>query len=104
MDDFRRLSNMLKCKFPEYKVSVRRSKMPNGDIGDCDKKGKKFVIRIDKFKEESEQFLILVHEFAHVPAWDDPDDHGVMWCKAYAKCYKIYEEFIDKINNENNED
>lgn len=98
MDDFRRLTNMLKKAFPEYKVSVRRSKMPNGDIGDCDKKGKNFFIRIDRFRSEDEQFLILVHEFAHVFAWDDPEDHGKKWGKAYSDCYKIYEKFIEELN------
>lgn len=98
MDNFRRLTNMLKSNFPEYKVSVRRCKMPNGDVGDCDKKGKNFFIRVDKFKSEDEQFWILVHEFPHVLAWDDPDDHGSMWGRAYAKCYKIYEKFIDELN------
>lgn len=101
MDEFKHLANILKKAFPEYQVSVRRVKMPDGDLGDCGKKGKKFFIRIDKNSKLPVQLLILVHEFSHILAWDDPNDHGGKWGRAYAKVYNIY---VNEYINEGNEE
>lgn len=98
MDNFKILSKIFKDTFPEYKISIRRVKMGEGNPGDCDYLGKnKFRIRINNTVELDEQLLWLLHEVAHVLSWHSKgkDDHNADFGKAYAKCYRIYlEKFI----------
>ena len=99
MDDFKQLAKIFKKSFPEYKINIRRTKISRKSFGDCcclNKAKKHFLIRIDKSGEIQEQILILIHEMAHVIAWDDPDDHGKPWGKAYSTVYNIYlDEFVN---------
>jgi hypothetical protein len=98
MDDFRQLAKIFKKEFPEYKVSIRRVKMADGDAGECNKLSKdKFLIKVNKKTNHDEQLLWLLHEVAHMLSWEHKgDDHSIHWGKAYAKCYKIYlEKFVE---------
>lgn len=107
MKCYRKILNILKAKFPEYKVSVRRVKLPNTLYGDCSlinnkKKRREFFIRINNVLNEESAIDILVHEWAHILAWDAPgDDHGEAWGKAYSKVYRIYlKEYVEAYNND----
>jgi hypothetical protein len=46
---------------------------------------------------------ILVHEWAHILAWDAPgDEHGGAWGRAYSRVYRIYlKEYVEAYNNGN---
>lgn len=96
MNNFRQLAKIFKSTFHNHEVSIRRVKLPDWVSGECDKKGKKFFVTINNKSPEAEQIQTLIHEVAHMIAWDDPDDHGNKWGKAYSKVYKIY---LDKFVN-----
>lgn len=91
MKEFRKVVNIFKRKFPEYKVSVRRVPLSYGTYGDCLCMGKHFRIRIKNTLSEDMAIDTFVHEFAHVLAWEEPGDrHGAAWGKAYSRCYRIF--------------
>ena len=102
---YRKIVSILKAKFPEYKVSVRRLRLPDGLCGDCalingKRKRKEFRIRISNRMSEEMAIDTLVHEWAHILAWDAPgDEHGPAWGRAYSKVYRIYlTEYVDAYN------
>lgn len=85
---------------PEYKFKVRRVKL--ADYGDCLKlEDGTFRIRISNALTEELEIETLIHEMAHVLAWDKPGDvHGAAWGQAYSKCYRIFlREMIDDQNS-----
>ena len=93
MYDFKHLAKTYKKTLTTYKISIRRVKMGQNDGGDCQllsKAKNHFRIRINKKADDEAQMQTLIHEIAHMIAWDDPDDHGQKWGKAYAKSYKIF--------------
>lgn len=96
MKDYRHFVKILKSKYPEFNVSIRRVKLPNTLYGDCSlisksKKNRKFLIRINNKLTEDVAISFLIHEFAHVLAWDHPGDwHGPYWGKCYSTIYRIY--------------
>lgn len=99
MRNYRRVVAILKQKFPEYHVSVRRVRLGKYVFGDCNKVGKnKFLIRIKNSLPSTYAIDILLHEWAHVLAWHSPgEDHGMNWGKAYSKVYRVFEdEFLEE--------
>lgn len=49
-----------------------------------------FVITIDKRLCYYMKANTLAHEWGHVITWnEDADDHGEVWGKAYARCYRV---------------
>lgn len=108
MKCYRKILNILKSRFPEYHVNVRRVKLPETLCGDCclingKKKRKEFLIRINNELSEELAIDTLVHEWAHILSWDAPgDEHGGAWGFAYSKVYRIYlKEYVEAYNNGN---
>lgn len=99
MENYRQFVNLLKRQFSEYKVSVRRTIMPIGLMGECiliNSRKKQFYIRIDRNLDEEIAVNIVLHEWGHILSWNKPgDDHGIEWGKAYSKVYRMYERWID---------
>jgi Zn-dependent peptidase ImmA (M78 family) len=94
MQQYRKVVNILKKHFSEYKLTVRRLPLPDTLFGDCkliNKKKKEFLIRINKDLDEDQAIFIFLHEISHCEAWFHPgDDHGLAWGKAYSKVYRAY--------------
>jgi hypothetical protein len=93
MKTYRRLVRLLKKEFPEFNVKIHRVKLHKKLFGDCCYNESKQWFRIRIRNNLSEDFAIdtLLHEFAHVLAWDAPgDDHGMAWGKAYSKIYRVF--------------
>jgi hypothetical protein len=103
MGYFRKVVNMYRRCLPEYTFSVRRVRVPQNCHGDCLKlKDGTFRIRISKDLYEELALETLIHEMAHVLAWDKPGNytHGAAWGQAYSKCYRIFlREMIYEPNN-----
>jgi hypothetical protein len=93
---FRSLANFLKKRFG-IKVSIRRTKVPKGHLGDCDFAKGSFVIRVCKDEPESSAIWTLLHEFPHTMSWDEwveTGKHGPKFAKAYEVVYRAYEEWV----------
>lgn len=92
MHDFRRFVYLLKKKYPQYRVCVRRLPISQKLFGDCDKLSDgSFRIRISRELDEHLAIQTLIHEMAHILAWDKPgDDHGAAWGRAYSQVYRVY--------------
>jgi hypothetical protein len=97
MRQFQKLIRFLKKEYPQYKVRVRRKKLPGCLLGECEwKPDGWFTIRIQPHLPEEVANHILVHEWAHVLAWDLPgDDHGRHWGRAYSKLYRQFMQFLE---------
>lgn len=94
MDVYRELRKRLKAAYPNHKVCVLRTRVPKKLFGDCAAVDDGWRIRICKSLNDTEACDTLIHEFAHVPSWDEwvnSDSHGKSWAWHYAKCYRIYE-------------
>lgn len=98
MHTYRRLVIALKKAYPKYKVSVRKAKVPEGYDGYTIKVGvNQWLIKISNELKTEEEFIgILLHEFPHVPAWDEFTvlgiEHGPQWGVEHSRCYQIFEE------------
>ena len=82
-----------------FPVSVRRLKLKDEFDGDCQFKDDHFLIRINRNLPEHEAIETLLHEWAHVIAWDrcTSDEHCDEWGKAYSRIYRAFlKEFLDK--------
>lgn len=105
METYRSLVAFLKKKYPDFRVSIRRTTLPERFDGLCaQKKDNTFSIRIDKTIPERYVIDVLLHEFAHVMAWEkDSNVHGVNWGIAYSKLYRAYLEEFRKnhVSNKN---
>lgn len=98
MEHYRKVVKLLKEKFPEHILSVRRLPLSKKIYGDCIyvKKGNKFLIRIRRDLDEDTAIETLLHEMAHVLSWDEWAktglEHGPNWGKAFSKIYTFYVE------------
>jgi len=82
--------------FP-YPISIRRVKLPNDRIGDCDFENGKFKIRIDRSLPELLAMDILIHEISHALSWESDKhltDHGPKWGLAYSKTYRTFLQWL----------
>lgn len=99
METYPKVIRFLKKTCPTlYPVSVRRLRMSDSFDGNCQFKGDSFLIRINRTLPEHEAIETLLHEWAHVIAWDRcPDDeHCDEWGKAYSRIYRTFlKEFLD---------
>jgi len=78
-------------------LSIRRRNLPDGISGRVYRRGKKWIIEIEKRYTEEMQCEILLHELAHCLSgshW-----HGRRWALGYEKTYKLWTQFIDAIDN-----
>lgn len=106
MHTYRQLVRHLKVALPEYRVSVRRVKLPSyvehdieyQDYGDTDRqRGGKFLIRINRDLDEPAAIFAVLHEYGHVVSWltdRHPSDHGPEFGKAYARVWRVYQEWL----------
>jgi hypothetical protein len=95
-DYFREVARFYqKCNLVMEPISVRRLKLREGLDGLCEKQDDRFVIKVNTNLSENYSIDVLIHEVAHVLAWDkDSDVHGPNWGKAYSKVYRMFlEEF-----------
>ena len=95
MYHYRKTLSFLRKEFSvDYPVRVRRQKLDKETDGDClflnDKKY--FRVRINKKLKEYEAIETLLHEWAHVLAWDccNKDYHCDAWGKYYSRIYRKY--------------
>lgn len=105
-----RFVKFLRKNFPlylrerKYGTDIRRVNMKDSEnAGECTCEGRrrKFVIRIDKSLSIESTYDTLIHEYAHAMTWDEfeslDSEHFDNWGIAYAKVYRVYEEFIGSI-------
>lgn len=96
MEQYYSALRYLKKSLPlEHTVHVNRVKTPKDRDGDCCFRNDKFYIRIDKTLPEYYAIDVLLHEMAHVLAWDKDklDYHGTNWGKAYSLVYRTFLEW-----------
>ena len=99
MRNYRRLLLRLKAAYPQHRVSVRRVRLPANLAGDCTKYGKSWVIRVSRELDEHSAMDCLIHEWPHVPAWQEwveTGEHGIIWSEHYRRCYRIFEGVADE--------
>jgi hypothetical protein len=77
-------------------VKVRRVHLIGFD-GICEEKTDYFLIKIDKNLTEQHSIDVLLHEVAHVEAWDDDQTHGNAWALSYGRLYRLWEQYIEHI-------
>ena len=102
--EYKSLLKILKARIPlAYPLDCRRAKLDDDTHGWCCRKGKKFIIRINRNLKEDLVIETLIHEYAHAISWnhlnDDMDSedlmwHGPAWGVAYSQVYQVYEEFF----------
>lgn len=97
METFKKLANLLKKKYPEYKIDIRC--VPIKDYGRwklLDIKSKHYLIQISKNSSDGEKIDAILHEFSHVltanKTYENESEHHAAWGQTYAKLYRIYEE------------
>ena len=95
--DYRSLCNYLKKHLPlDYPMSIRRVPTNSNTHADCDLRGKKFYIRINKDLSEDAAISILLHECAHCLSWfKKEEDHGKSFGISYSKIYSYYLDWVD---------
>lgn len=94
------------CPTPKP-VVVRSSWLPDGTLGECVRRSKRFVIRLSDTLDENMAIEVLCHEWGHTLAWNyaleavgtspnpDPDmfeaeAHGEAWGCAYSRVWREY--------------
>lgn len=78
---------------------VRSVRMPHLIYGDTSRRGKLFEIRISKAMSFQERIDTLLHEWAHMLAWNSPnpnEDHGPEWGVAHARLYTAYVKWMEE--------
>lgn len=99
MKTYRKLIGFLKRSYPQlHPVSVRRIKLPDTYDGYCQFKNNHFHIKVNRKLPEHEAIETLLHEYAHVIAWDrcKSDCHCDEWGKAYSRLYRAFlKEFLE---------
>lgn len=99
-DPLRRLANLIKREYPDYKITVRR--IPLAVFGRWRHiKGNHFGISIKRGATIDEQIDSLMHESAHVvnQYWPEQgkQQHTRSWGIEHAKIYALYEEHLTEI-------
>jgi|LakMenEpi03Aug12_release.lakeMendotaPanAssembly.Ray.scaffolds.fasta_scaffold277904_2 hypothetical protein len=92
---------------PPMPVRLSFSYMHDTMLGQCQRKKKYFLIRLNKFMNQFQSADVLVHEWAHALAWNyaldrlvaNPDttpeefetaSHDEVWGCAYARTYRAH--------------
>lgn len=92
---YRKVLLFLRREFAvDYPVIVRRLKLSKETDGDClfIEKTEHFRVRINRKLKEYEAIETLLHEWAHVLAWEccNRDYHCDAWGKYYSRIYRKY--------------
>ena len=91
---FRSLVCFLKKYLPaDRAVTVRRTRLPADEQGDCLQSTGCYKIRVDRRLNEAHQIDVLLHEYGHTLAYEP--EHGVAWGKAYARVYRTYLQWLE---------
>lgn len=98
MQSYRRLVTYLKKNLPEVSLSIRRTKRPSHEYGECNiMKDGSFRIRISNEIDEDTAKVILIHEVAHALSWHTDkhhSDHGPRFGIAYARVWRVYQDWL----------
>jgi|688.fasta_scaffold22722_15 hypothetical protein len=96
MKRFYALIRKLRKAYPQFTVQVRRK--PQADFGhtwQLDDE-QRFRITIRKDLNEDAAIDTLIHEWAHVPSYEEWErtgvEHNPVWAYHQGECYRIYEE------------
>ncbi len=90
----RQVLNWLLEEYPPLgPVSIEFKKVDKkkADTGaDCDKKGRRFIIRLDPRLTWYSAVELLMHEYAHVLTWPltNYPDHSDEWALAFGRMYR----------------
>ena len=81
------------CPVTKYEVTVRRSRMAQGDDGECRQLDKhRLFVKVNREIPAPFDLEVLVHEWAHAMTWDLEHDrcpsHSAYWGVAYADAYR----------------
>ena len=72
-------------------IKVRRTSLSDTLDGVCIGNGEYFLIKVSKTLTVGHAIDVMIHEFAHVEAWDkEKDPHGAIWGKCYSRIYREY--------------
>ncbi len=88
-------------------VVVRTSWLPPDTLGECVRRKRRFVVRLNRIMNESQAVETLLHEWAHALAWNysldrmarDPDvdrelfeaaSHDEAWGCAYSRVWRTF--------------
>lgn len=97
MHNFRKLCLLLKKAYPAFSVTVRRVEQEEyGCAGryaapyeNC------FWITIRRDLNDSDACHALIHEFAHIPSYDEwertGEEHNPVWAYHHGLCYQIFQ-------------
>lgn len=100
METYKKVVAFLKSRVvPHHDVSVRRVRLNERLDGDCRPHKGGFLIRINRSLPEHEAIETVLHETAHVLAWElcGDDEHCDQWGLAYSRVYRAFlKEFFTK--------
>jgi len=79
----------------EKPVVVRRAALGEGNFGDCEDRGKDYLVQVNRDLETDFACWVLTHEFAHALSWPTYKDRdrmhtahfGIAWAEAYKAVY-----------------
>lgn len=100
-----------KCCPTAMPVVVRFAKLPETMLGNCRRREKRFVIRLNDRMGEFQACDVLVHEWAHAMAWNysldalskrkdaspaefDRLSHDETWGCSYSRAWRVYTQAI----------
>lgn len=95
MKRFQSLIRKLRAAYPQFTVSVRRVRQADfGHTWQDDDGNFRITIRHDL--DEDAAIDTLIHEWAHVPSYEEWErtgvEHNPVWAYHQGECYRIYEE------------
>ena len=94
-------------------VVVRAGCLEDGTVGECARRSRRFVIRLNEHLDEDAAVEVLLHEWAHALAWNytldrmaqspdlepaefDRTSHDEAWGCAYSRVWRAYLDVISE--------
>lgn len=75
----------------DVQVRVRCMSLSDDLDGVCIRRKDYFLIKVSDKLTVGHAIDVMLHEFAHVEAWDrQHDPHGSVWGKCYSRLYREY--------------